>query len=122
MMRLDWVLQAYDDYPIMVMIQLEDLGFCKKGDGPKFVRETDLTVTGEGLALNTCGGMLSAGQAGAAGGFLSVVEAMRQLTREPLGLQVPNASAGVVSGYGYINYDRGLCAAAAILQVTDPLG
>ena len=112
-------LQAYDDYPVMVMIQMEDLGFCKKGDGPKFVRETSLTVTGEGLALNTCGGMLSAGQAGAAGAFMSIVEAIRQLTREPLGLQVPAATAGVVSGYGHVNYDRGMCAAAAILQATD---
>lgn len=112
-------LQAYDDYPVMVMIQMEDLGFCKKGEGPQFVRETSLTVQGKGLALNTCGGMLSAGQAGAAGGFMSVVEAIRQLTGEPLGLQVPAATAGVVSGYGYVNYDRGICAAAAILQSSD---
>ena len=109
-------LQAYDDYPVMVMIQMEDLGFCEKGQGPNFVRSTPLTVTGQGLPLNTCGGQLSAGQAGAAGGFLGVVEAIRQLSRQPLGLQVPDAEAGVVSGYGYVNYDRGMCAAAAILQ------
>ncbi len=109
-------LQAYDDYPVMVMIQMEDLGFCEKGGGPAFVRETALTVTGGGLPLNTCGGQLSAGQAGAGGGFLAVVEAIRQLSGQALGMQVENAQAGVVSGYGYVNYDRGMCAAAAVLQ------
>lgn len=112
-------LQAYDDYPVMVMIQMEDLGFCAKGEGPEFVRNTDLTVKGGGLPLNTCGGQLSAGQAGAAGGFLAVVEGLRQLSGQSLGLQVPDARAGVVSGYGYVNYDRGMCAAAAVLQAVD---
>lgn len=109
-------LQAYDDYPVMVMIQIEDLGFCGKGEAPKFVRNNPLTVTEGGLPINTCGGQLSAGQAGAAGGFMGVVEALRQLNGEPLGLQVPDAKTGLVSGYGYVNYDRGICAAAAILQ------
>lgn len=109
-------LQAYDDYPVMVMIQMEDLGFCAKGEGPEFVRRTPLGVTDGGLALNTCGGQLSVGQAGAAGGFLGVVEGIRQLSGQTLGIQVASAKAGIVSGYGQVNYDRGICTAAAVLE------
>ena len=64
---------------------------------------------------NTSGCQLSVGQAGAAGGFLGLVEAIRQLAGKPLGAPVANATVGVVSGFGMINYDRGLSSAAAIL-------
>ena len=64
---------------------------------------------------NTSGGQLSVGQAGAAGGYLGLVEAMRQLTGTPIGTGVPDAKAGVVSGFGMINYDRGLSSCAAVL-------
>ncbi|MDJ0926882.1 MAG: thiolase family protein [Gammaproteobacteria bacterium] len=111
--------QAYDDYPVIALQQLEDLGFCDKGAGPEFVRHTELTCTGGGLPLNTCGGQLSAGQAGFAGGHLGTVEAIRQLTGQVLGQQVPDASVGIVSGYGMVNYDRCLCSAAAILRRAD---
>jgi len=108
-------LQAYDDYPVIVMLQLEGLGFCAPGEAAEFVRHTSLDADGSGLPLNTGGGMLSCGQAGAAGGFLSVVEGVRQLTGAAPGIQVRGAQAGIVSGYGYVNYDRGLCCSAAIL-------
>lgn len=107
--------QAYDDYPVIVMMQLESLGFCGKGQGARFVRERDLTVHGD-LPLNTNGGMLALGQAGAAGGFVGMTEALRQLTGQALGRPVPDARAGVVSGYGTVNYDRGICSAAAVLK------
>jgi acetyl-CoA acetyltransferase len=97
------------------MLQMEGLGFCGEGEAADFIQHTSLDVDGAGLPLNTCGGMLSAGQAGAAGGFLSVVEGIRQLIGTPPGLQVPDLKAGIVSGYGYVNYDRGLCCSAAIL-------
>ena len=112
-------LQAYDDYPVIVMLQMEGLGFCAPGRAPEFVRKTSLTVEGGGLPLNTSGGQLSVGQAGAAGGFLGVVEGLRQLTDQPLGRLIPGASTGVVSGYGHVNYDRGICSAAAVLQRVD---
>lgn len=107
-------IQAYDDYPVVVMMQLESLGFCEKGDAARFVRERDLTVDGD-LPLNTNGGMLALGQAGAAGGFLGMTEGLRQVTGQALGRPVPDAIAGVVSGYGTVNYDRGVCSAAAVL-------
>ena len=108
--------QAYDDYPVIVLLQLEDLGFCAKGDGPCFLRRTNFTCSGGGLPLNSCGGQLSAGQAGFAGGFLGTVEAIRQLTGQCLGAPVPEAIHGIVSGYGMAIYDRGLCCASAILR------
>ena len=106
--------QAYDDYPVVVMMQLESLGFCKIGEAARFIRERNLTVDGD-LPLNTNGGMLALGQAGAAGGFVGMTEGLRQATGQALGRPVPGATAGVVSGYGTVNYDRGICSAAAVL-------
>jgi acetyl-CoA acetyltransferase len=108
------LLQTYDDYPVISMMQIEDLGFCDKGEAPDFVRRHDLTVTGD-FPHNTSGGQLSAGQAGAAGGYLGLVEALRQVTRTAGPTQVEGARRAMVSGFGMINYDRGLCTAAAIL-------
>lgn len=107
-------LQTYDDYPVISMMQIEDLGFCRKGEAKDFVRSHSLTVHGT-FPHNTSGGQLSVGQAGAAGGYLGLVEAVRQLTGEALGAQVEKAQIGVVSGFGMINFDRGLCSAAAVL-------
>jgi acetyl-CoA acetyltransferase len=107
-------LEAYDDYPVIALMQIEDLGFCEKGEGPDFVRRNSFTVDGS-FPLNTSGGQLSMGQAGAAGGHLGVVEAIRQLIGTPLGNAVEKARIGLVSGFGMINYDRGLCSGAAIL-------
>ena len=112
-------LQAYDDYPVINMMQLENLGFCQAGGGPEFVRANSFTVDGS-CPLNTCGGQLSAGQAGAAGGTLGMNEAIRQLTGRADRTQVQGARIGMVSGFGMINYDRGLCTAAAILQSGAP--
>jgi acetyl-CoA acetyltransferase len=110
---IDFV-ETYDDYPVISLMQLEDLGFCSKGDGPAFVRKHSFTCEGS-FPLNTSGGQLSVGQAGAAGGFLGMVEAIRQLTGEAGERQVKGAKFGLVSGFGMINYDRGLGSGAAIL-------
>ena len=109
------LLQTYDDYPVIVMMQMEDLGFCPKGEGPQFVRDNDLTIAGS-FPHNTSGGQLSAGQAGAAGGFVGMVEAIRQVTRQAGGTQVKDAKRALVSGFGMINYDRGLCSSAVVLE------
>ncbi len=107
-------LQAYDDYPVINMMQIEDLGFCEKGAAPQFVREHTFTIDGS-FPFNTNGGQLSVGQAGAAGGYLGMVEALRQLTGQAGTTQVARAEIGLVSGFGMINYDRGICTAAALL-------
>lgn len=109
------LLQTYDDYPVISMLQLEGLGFCEIGKGADYVRATDLRFDGAGLPHNTSGGQLSNGQAGAAAGYLGLVESLRQLTGNALCNQVPGAKHAMVSGYGMINYDRGLCSAATIL-------
>lgn len=107
-------LQTYDDYPVISVMQIEDLGFCARGEAARFLRETPLYVSGGGLPHNTSGGQLSAGQAGAAGGYLGTVEAIRQLTGRAFA-PVNKARHGLVSGYGMVIYDRCLCTAAAIL-------
>ena len=110
---IDFV-QTYDDYPVISLMQMEDLGFCAKGEGPDFVRSHSFTCEGD-FPVNTSGGQLSVGQAGAAGGFLGITETLRQLTDQAGGTTVRDARIGLVSGFGMINYDRGLCCGAAIL-------
>ena len=109
------LVQAYDDYPVICFMQIEDLGFCAKGEAPAFVRDHDLTTNGN-FPFNTSGGQLSAGQAGAGGGYIGVVETLRQFTNQTLGNVVEDAHNGLVSCFGMINYDRGLCTSAAMLR------
>ena len=106
--------QTYDDYPVIVMMQFEDLGFCDKGEGPAFVRSRDLTIEGD-FPNNTSGGQLSAGQAGAAAGFLGMTDAVRQLTDAAGPRAVRDANLGLVSGFGMVTYDRCLCTGAVLL-------
>lgn len=110
---IDFV-QTYDDYPVIVMMQFEDLGFCDKGEGPAFVRSRSLTHDGD-FPNNTGGGQLSCGQAGAAGGFIGMTEALRQLTGQAGARAVPEARLGLVTGFGMVAYDRCLCTGAVIL-------
>lgn len=112
-LELDLV-QAYDDYPVICFMQIEDLGFCPKGEAAAFVRGHDMTAGGD-FPFNTCGGQLSAGQAGAGGGYIGMVETVRQLTGQQIGAPVENARFGLVSCFGMVNYDRGLCTSAALL-------
>jgi acetyl-CoA acetyltransferase len=112
------ILQVYDDYPVISVMQMEDLGFCAKGEGPDFIRSHRFTNDGD-FPVNTSGGQLSVGQAGAAGGYLGLTEALRQVTGTALGTAVPDARIALVSGFGMINYDRGLCCGAAILAGRD---
>lgn len=106
--------EAYDDYPVINALQFEGLGFCGHGEAPNFIRRNTFSIDGT-LPFNTSGGQLSVGQAGAAGGFLGLVQALRQVTDQAGKTQIPEAKHGLVSGFGMINYDRGLCTGAAIL-------
>jgi acetyl-CoA acetyltransferase len=107
-------LQLYDDYVIIVLMQIEDLGFCRKGDLDYFAR-TDFTMTGE-LPIQTSGGMINCGQPSTAGGILHVTEAVRQLRGEGGARQVPGAEIGIATGLGAIGYGKNLgCAAVAVL-------
>lgn len=110
-------IQTYDDYPVITMIQFEDLGFCEKGEGPEFVRTHSTTFEGD-FPNNTSGGQLSCGQAGAAGGFLGMTEAIRQLTGQAGERAVKDAKLGLVGGFGMVTYDRCLCTGAVLLGST----
>lgn len=88
--------ELYDAFIYMLLLTLEDLGFCPKGEGAQFVEKGSLRLGGE-LPTDTDGGGLSACHPGQRGLFL-FVEAVRQLRGECGPLQVPTrrsrASAG----------------------------
>ena len=82
------VMEIYDSYTITVMCELEESGFCKKGEGADWAQDHDLTFKGD-KPLNTHGGQLSYGQASTAGGCAQVTEAVRQIRRDGGEHQVP---------------------------------
>jgi acetyl-CoA acetyltransferase len=89
--------QIYDCFTYMVLTQLEDYGFCKKGEGGAFVRSGALRLDGA-LPCNTSGGQLSEAHVE---GMLQIVEGARQLQ----GVygperQVPHAEIALISGHG----------------------
>jgi acetyl-CoA C-acetyltransferase len=88
----------YDSFTITVLLTLEDLGFCKKGEGGAFVEKGRLQLGGE-LPINTDGGGLSSNHPGMRGIFL-IIEAVRQLRGEAAGRQVPDCELAVVHGTG----------------------
>lgn len=91
----------YDSFTITVLLQLEDLGFCEKGEGGRFVMDGNL-VSGVGrLPFNTDGGGLCNNHPSNRGGMTKVIEAVRQLRGEahPL-VQVPNCALALASGIG----------------------
>jgi acetyl-CoA acetyltransferase len=97
--------QVYDCYTITVLVSLEDLGFCAKGQGGPMIAERDLTFSGD-LPCNTNGGQLSVGQAGQAGGMGHVVEAVRQLMGRAGERQIKDASLGIAHGNGGVMGDQ----------------
>ena len=92
------VLALYDAFTINTILFLEDLGFCPKGEGGRFV-EGGRIAPGGGLAVNTNGGGLSCVHPGMYGLFL-VTEAVRQLRHETGERQVPGAATALVHGNG----------------------
>ena len=103
---------VYDDYPAVVFIQLADLGVIAEGELASFAERRLLE---ERWPLNTSGGMLSAGQAGAAGGMHGLVEAATQLLGRA-GERQTEARTALVSGYGMVLARYGAAANAAILE------
>jgi acetyl-CoA acetyltransferase len=90
------VAEVYDCFTYIVMCQLEDMGFCKKGEGGPFVASGVIRLDGK-LPVNTHGGLLS--QAHMAG-YNHVAELVRQLRGEAGKAQVKDAKIGLVTGYG----------------------
>lgn len=87
-------LELYDCFTMSCLLQIEDLGFCARGETPAFLRETDITTTGT-LPVNTHGGLLAHSYLL---GVEHVLEAVRQLRGESGAAQVAGAQVGMVSG------------------------
>lgn len=95
------VAELYDCFTIVPIVELEELGFCDRGEGGAFFSEGHARIGGK-LPVNTHGGMLSHAHAGAAGGLFGIVEAVRQL-RGGLGArQVEGAEVALVHNEGGI--------------------
>jgi acetyl-CoA acetyltransferase len=92
------IVQCYDSFTITVLLQLEDLGFCGKGEGGSFV-ENQRTAPGGDLPVNTSGGGLSYNHSGLLGIFL-LIEATRQLRGECGVRQVSGARYALCNGMG----------------------
>ena len=92
------VLEPYDSFTITVILQLEDLGFCEKGEGGAFVEGGRLGPGGDFPALTSAGG-LSYNHPGALG-LLLLVAAVRQLRGEAGDRQVPGARLAAANGVG----------------------
>jgi acetyl-CoA C-acetyltransferase len=91
----------YDSFTITVLMQLEDLGFCEKGQGGKFVSDGNL-ISGVGkLPFNTDGGGLCNNHPANRGGITKVIEAVRQLRGEAHpAVQVKDCSLALAHGTG----------------------
>jgi acetyl-CoA acetyltransferase len=90
--------QLYDSFTITVLLLLEGLGFCKRGEGGPFV-ESGVLRRGASLPLNTDGGGLSSNHPGMRGIFL-LIEATRQLRHQAGDAQVPDCQIGLACGSG----------------------
>ncbi len=106
----------YDSFTITVLVQLEDLGFCAKGEGGRFVADGNL-ISGVGrLPFNTDGGGLCNNHPSNRGGMTKVIEAVRQLRAEAHpAVQVPNCHLALAQGTGG-NLATRHCSATLILE------
>lgn len=91
----------YDSFTIAVVEQLEDLGFCAKGEGGAFVQDGGLVAPFGKLPFNTDGGGLANNHPTNRGGITKIIEAVRQLREEANApVQVPDCALALVSGIG----------------------
>ncbi len=91
----------YDSFTITVVMTLEDLGFCKKGDGGRFVMDGQLIAGTGKLPINTDGGGMCNNHPGNRGGMTKIIEAVRQLRGEAHPrVQVKNCDIALAHGTG----------------------
>ena len=107
----------YDSFTITVLMTLEDLGFCDKGEGGQFVRDGALLSPIGILPLNTDGGGLSNNHPDMRGGMIRTIEAVRQLRGEAHPeLQVPSCELAVVHGSGFSLGARAMSATSILAR------
>jgi acetyl-CoA acetyltransferase len=92
--------EVYDCFTLSCLMQIEEIGFCKRGEGAAFIREKGIGIGG-GLPVNTHGGLLSHSYLL---GVEHVVEAVRQLRGEAGPAQVEGAEIGLVGGLSNPDY------------------
>ena len=91
----------YDSFTITVLETIEDLGFCEKGEGGRFVSDGALLAPHGKLPFNTDGGGLSNNHPANRGGMTKILEAVRQLRGEAHpAVQVPDCSIALAHGTG----------------------
>jgi acetyl-CoA acetyltransferase len=95
------LVELYDCFTPVVLIELEDLGFCEKGEAGAFV-ESGATALGGSLPMNTHGGLLSHCHPGNPGALFLLTEAVMQLRRQAAARQVAEASVALVHAQGGI--------------------
>jgi acetyl-CoA acetyltransferase len=93
------VAELYDCFTITVIVELEDLGFCKKGEGGAFVQGGRIALGGD-LPVTTHGGLLSCAHPGVGGGLFHVLEGVRQVRGQAGARQVKDAKLALVHGNG----------------------
>jgi acetyl-CoA C-acetyltransferase len=97
---VDYV-SLYDSFTITVLQTIEDLGFCAKGEGGRFVLDGALVAPEGRLPFNTDGGGLCNNHPSNRGGMTKIIEAVRQLRGEAhAAVQVPNCEIALAHGTG----------------------
>ncbi len=91
--------QVYDCFTPVLLMELEDLGFCAKGEGGPFVEGGNIELGGS-LPVNTHGGLLSHSHTGHPGSMFALTEAVTQLRGSGGDRQVKDAEIGLVHGQG----------------------
>lgn len=106
------VVEVHDSYTINEILALEDLGFCKKGDGGRFT-ESGATALGGELPTNPSGGLKARGHPAGATGVAQIVELVHQLRGDAGARQVPGAQRGLAHNTG----GTGVTAVVHVLEV-----
>jgi acetyl-CoA C-acetyltransferase len=115
---IDYV-SIYDSFTITVLMTLEDLGFCAKGDGGRFVSDGALVAPNGVLPFNTDGGGLCNNHPANRGGMTKVIEAVRQLRGEANpAVQVADCRLALAHGTGGALSTR-MMSATLVLGVAD---
>ena len=106
------VAEVHDCFSINEILAIEDLGFCKKGEGGKFVEQGKIALNGE-RPINTMGGLKSIGHPVGASGIRQIADLVKQLRGEAGKLQVNGAKIGLAQNVG----GSGATAVVSILGV-----
>ncbi|GGC89490.1 thiolase C-terminal domain-containing protein [Chelatococcus reniformis] len=102
------VAEIYDSFTITALMQFEDLGFCKKGEGGAFVEGGRIELGGA-LPTNTHGGLLSYAHPGMPGGIFHLIEGVRQLRHQCGPRQVEGAQTALVTAVSAVASNHSVC-------------